>query len=270
MIPVKEEDLNDLVKEHTMLILDLTRQTTDYINNIICRSPTHIASKEGNKTLPAELWLEILSLAELNITKHKYSLVYPVEVSSIQTRGDKPENALVCNIVERWRKFGKLKSGTDREYYEGYLTSPLHIPIPDRYDEPPKNPFKISKTVTPDKAIRIPVSQLDLEMPILYRDFDTVDVISKLEDGNCGICEGDRLMLTTDDDLIYCMTSLERFEYDRCTWMLCPLCIGSGWASECARQTNLREDEDEDEDRMSNDEWNVWKNDRLRELGYLE
>ncbi|RBR26015.1 uncharacterized protein FIESC28_01288 [Fusarium coffeatum] len=269
MIPVKEEDLKKLLKDHTMLILDLTHQIINYIKNIICRSPQHIATKEGNKTLPAELWLEILSWAELNINRHKYSLVYPVKVSSIQIRGDERESALVCNIVESWKKFGELKSGTDREYYEGYLANTLHVPIPGRYDdEPPENPFKISRTVTPDKSVTIPVSQLDLEMPILYQDFDTVDVIGKLEDGNCGICEGERLILATDDDLVYCMTSLEHYEYDKCTWMLCPLCIGSGWADDCARQTNLREDEDEE--RMSEEEFNEWLNNRLRDLGYHE
>ena len=269
MIPVKEEDLDDLVKNHTMLLFDDTRLTFYYINNIICRSPQHITTNGGKKTLPSELWLEILSWVKLDINKHKYRLVYPVQVSSIQNRGSAPESALVCNIVESWEKFGELKSGTNREYYEGYLTTPLHVPIAHPYDEPPESPFTISTTVTPGKSVTIPVSQLDLEMPFLYYDFDTVDVIGKLEDGNCGICEGERLMLATDDDLIYLMTSLERYEYDSCTWMLCPLCIGSWWASECARQTNLREDDDEDEDRMSNDEWNEWKNDRLRELGYL-
>ncbi|CAG7559908.1 unnamed protein product [Fusarium equiseti] len=281
MLPVKEKHLEDLLDCHSILLLDLTYWSTSHIRSIVQRDPTHIATKKGNKTLPMELWLDILDEADEDEDEHEYCLVYPIQMSSVQINGEEPEPALVCNIVEQRAHFGRIKNGVELECYETWLDRPLteyeeeeDDNEEDDYDEDdfetykvPKNPFTISTTVLPGKSVTIPISDLNFESPFLYRKLGVPDVISWIHHGDCKLC-GSR-------DRHFCAGCggcrvLNKFDYgdrhggDCALRMLCPLCIGVEYA-----QRSFVYDPYDDTDEAKSRSYIKWFSDRKRELGYI-
>ncbi|KAG8667491.1 hypothetical protein FPOAC2_12656 [Fusarium poae] len=127
MYPVKSEDLETLVEQNTILFLDMNSWPAGYVRRVIERSPSYITTKDGNKTLPAELWYMILSFLE----EHQYWPVYPVKMSSVQLDHENREPAFICNIVTDWRRFGSVENPNDLHDYENYLMDPIGI---DYYD----------------------------------------------------------------------------------------------------------------------------------------
>lgn len=55
-----------LVRHKPMLLLNLSRYSVCFVGAIARRSPWLIASQEGRKTLPLELWYMILDAAREN------------------------------------------------------------------------------------------------------------------------------------------------------------------------------------------------------------
>ncbi|KAJ4015264.1 hypothetical protein NW752_006717 [Fusarium irregulare] len=267
MRPVKEEHLKILLERNSILLLDRTAWTIAYIQSIVKRNPTHIATKKGNKTLSTDLWLDILDEAEFDENEHKYSLVYPVDMSSVQINGKESEPALVCNILEKWSRFGRIKDGGDVACYEVWLKKPLQkFKKRNEEEEIPENPFQISTTVLPDKSITIPVSDLDFELPFLHRRIKAPDVISWVEGGACGLCRGGERNFCVGcrdgREVLEKWTSLEGRGMDCGTRMVCPLCIGKYYAETSARETSDYYAE------MPDGEYEEFRKDRYRELGY--
>jgi len=286
MRPVKEEHLEILLERNSILLLDRTAWTIPYIRSIVQRNPTHFATKKRNKTLTTELWLNILDEAEFDKNEHKYSLVYPVEMSSVQINGKEPEPALVCNIVEHRAHFGRIKNGVELECYETWLDTPLtecegeddnneeDDDDEDDCDEDdfetykvPKNPFTISTAVLPGKSVTIPISDLNLESPFLYRKLAAPDVISWIHYGDCKLCG--------NKERHFCAGCggcrvLNKFDYgdrhggDCGLRMLCPLCIGVKYA-----QKSFVYDPYDDSDEETSRSYIKWFSDRKKELGYI-
>lgn len=281
MRPVKEKHLEVLLECHSILLFDRTAWVTTYIESIIRRNPTHIATKTGNKTLPTDLWLDILDVVDIHKNEHEYCLVYPVEMSSVQANCKEPEPALVCNIVENWAHFGQIKNGVELECYETWLDAPLtkyegedNNNEEDDYDEEdyetykvPKNPFMISTTVLPGKSVTIPISDLNFESPFLYRKLGAPDVISWIHYGDCELCG--------NNDRHFCAGCggcrvLNKFDYgdrdggDCSLRMLCPLCIGVEYA-----QRSFVYDPYDDSDEETSRSYIKWFSDRKKELGYI-
>jgi hypothetical protein len=127
MRPVERNDVRRLTNRNTILILDLASWTIAYIDNIISRNPKNIATKQGSKTLPPELWYMILSWAEDDFAEPGHKLVYPVEITSVQLDGETSEPAMVCNEIPQWWRFGAIRNRTELIYYENYLISPWHL-----------------------------------------------------------------------------------------------------------------------------------------------
>jgi hypothetical protein len=268
MKPVKSKHPEGLLERNTVLILDFTGWTTSYIRSIIGRSTKHIATKEGNKTLPAELWLQILSLVESDVNQPHYRLVYPVEMSSVQLDGQISEPSFVCNSIKEWRAFGNIRTGNELYFYESYIRNPSYEPEKEEGEEdPPKSPFEISKQVLPDRSFNIPLSHLDSEEPFLYHRVEAPDVIARLENGDCKLCDGGERHFCAGcwDGRQVMEAFTSHYRADCSIRMLCPLCVGSEYAE---RSINETSDFWRSAGKMSDEEYEEWIDKRMKDLGY--
>ncbi|RKK79770.1 hypothetical protein BFJ71_g16116 [Fusarium oxysporum] len=67
MKSMKTQDLDSLVKLKSILVFSVDCWGASYLRNILTHGSTHITTKQGNKTLPTELWIDILDLVELHV-----------------------------------------------------------------------------------------------------------------------------------------------------------------------------------------------------------
>ncbi|KAF4442243.1 hypothetical protein F53441_11805 [Fusarium austroafricanum] len=275
MRPVKVTDLEVLLNRNSILILDVTNWAVGFIRQIISHSPGCISTKTGNKTLPIELWLQIISYAEYDENLHVYRPVYPIKMGTTQFDGSETKPALTCNLLQEWRRCGRIWDGTERYHYERCLNNPSYDPLTgDRTYNPEedfKRPFEISKTPKED-TFSIPVSHLDFENKILFRNIYVADMIAWLEGGECYLCGGDnRVHCAGCGDGPRVMESFTSSYRTCCSIrMLCPLCIGTEYA-EASVQENDRYDELTEKEREEDEEskeYEEWVNERFRELGY--
>ncbi|KAF5711075.1 hypothetical protein FMUND_9225 [Fusarium mundagurra] len=288
MLPVESEDLERLVKLNSILILDIDCWGASYLRNILAHGSAHITTKQGNKTLPPELWLDILDQVEYYIDEDTYKPVYGVAITSGSTNGGSgTESALVCNVLEEWKKCGDLTDGNRINAYNRCLRNPSYKldPEKDWIAKDEKYYFTITKTVQ-ENSYSIPVSHLRFKGDFLFRKIRVPDLIARFEDGECSLCGGDRYLDSArptrrEEALMFCNET----EFHRqCYWhgVVCPLCIGGEYAdayleilkSSC-RNYGYDDDDDDDEEeeeteeeRIEKDTTRNWIRERYRELGY--
>jgi hypothetical protein len=253
MRPVSSSRLDSRVRKKSILMLDITRLSVNYIENA---APGNISSKQGSKYLPLEIWLEILDLAVQDDNSHKYRLVQP---RSIEHSKAGP-TTLICAEVPEWDTCGLLEDPTIVWNYEYYLARP-HTCRPDVGDRP----FNLPDDKAP--VYRIPTAALDKKM--LFERLTVADVIAWVDQGECHLCNEARSFCTC------CRYGIEVAEEwtsathlgDCWITMLCPLCIGVGFAEDSiSMQQELLRSSNLD---MTEDEYEEWVNERFTELGYM-
>ncbi|KAL6923284.1 hypothetical protein FSST1_000558 [Fusarium sambucinum] len=267
---VDRKDVKRLTNRNAILLLDLTSWTVAYIDHIISGSSKNIATKEGNKTLPAELWYEIFSWAEDDLRQHVRRLVYPVEMTSVQLDGKTTEPAVVCNIIDEWRRYGDIKNNSDLVHYENYLISPWYDPEQmEGQPPPPECPFfNISKTILPDQSFTIPIRELNVWRYFLFWRIKAPEVISWTEFGECKLCNPHRREFCAhcESGILEDFTSMDRYMVERGTAMFCPLCIGPEYATYSVFYQTLHQGPT---DERSKEEYRGWQRARLKGLGYM-
>lgn len=167
---------------------------------------------------------------------------------------------LVCLPVGRkYRELcGSICDADGIDVYEEFLAKPNRDMEQSRFDEPP---FDIPKMTADDKrCIRVPVYLCKDSVKLLFMDLTVPDIISRLERGRCGLCEGGNIMCPG------CTGGrASRFfgEYCGCGVCLCPLCIVMDVAGEHYRRVMRGET-----DGMPEDEFEEWYKERGNQLGY--
>ncbi|KAF5530390.1 hypothetical protein FPHYL_14086 [Fusarium phyllophilum] len=282
MKPVESKDLDSLVKLNSIVIFDIDCWGASYLRNILSHGPSHITTKQGNKTLPTELWLEILELTEIDVDENTYKLVYGIELTRKSANGSRIEPTLICNVLEEWKKCGQLRDGCHVRVYEKCLKDPSYEidPQKDRVKEDMEPFFRITKTVR-ENAYWILVSHLRFQEDFLFHNIEVPDIIARLEDGDCHLCWGDRSLDlcrpdTCEDASFFCGGTLcHRWCYHD---TLCGLCLGADYASdhldimfekcEGAHSDDEEVEEDTEEEKMEKKRFRLRLKRRYQELGY--
>ncbi|KAF5687286.1 hypothetical protein FCIRC_2415 [Fusarium circinatum] len=284
MFPVESQDLEGLVKLNSILILDVDWWGASYLRNILAQGGSaHITTKQGNRTLPPELWLDIIDRVESYLDENTYKPFYCVEMTPKSMDGSGTESALVCNVLEEWTKCGDLTDGNRINAYEKCLHDPSYKldPEKDWIDEKEKYYFIITKTVKKN-SYSIPVSHLRLKGDFLFRNIEVPDMIARCEGGECSLCGGERYIYSGrpaeyEEFLMFCNgVEFHRRYY----WhgVICPLCIGGEYADaylEILRSGCRDYDYDDDEEEEETEEESLekkrirdWLWERYQELGY--
>ncbi|KAF5599298.1 hypothetical protein FPANT_3581 [Fusarium pseudoanthophilum] len=283
MLPVESKDLERLVKFNSILILDVDCWGVSYLRNILAHGSAHITTKQGNKTLPPELWLDILDRVEYYIDENTYKPVYGVAITPGSTNGSGTESALVCNVLENWRKCGDITYGNMVSLYHRCIDIPSYKLDPKKHDvDQDEEPFfNITKTVQ-GNAYSIPVSHLRFQGDFLFDNVEVPDMIARCEDGWCSLCGGDRYLESArpsrrEEALMFCNET----EFHRqCYWhgVVCPLCIGGEYAdayleilkSSCrnCEYDDVEKEEETEEERLEKKRTRNWIRERYRDLGY--
>lgn len=251
MKPVRYTHLATLVNTKPILILNKTALAANFIDTVVRRSPNNIATTQGGKRLPLELWLDILGFASCDPNSHEYCLVQPQSIE---------QGILVCTLVgqERRVRCGELESSHSVAQYEYFLANP------DPLD--PEQPFDTQAFPAADDKhlVKVPTATLGSTIKTLFMDVTVPDIISWLEYGACWVCGGSRelcpRLICTGEWIQDFVPGISR---DCGTISLCPLCIGLHVA-----ETHLMQyDSDEEEDSMSTEESKAWYSGRIAELG---
>lgn len=288
MLPVESKDLERLVKLNSILILDVDCWGASYLRNMLAHGSANITTKQGNKTLPPELWLDIIELVEYYIDENTYKPVYGVAITpgspNGSPNGNGTESSLVCNVLEEWTKCGDLTDGNMINAYDRCLHKPYYKldPEKDWIDKGEKYYFVITETVQED-SYSIPVSHLRFKGDFLFRKIGVPDMIARCEDGECSLCGGDRYLdsarpTNREEALMFCNET----EFHRqCYWhgVVCPLCIGGEYADayleilksrcrNCDYDDDDEEEEETEEERAEKNRTRNWIRERYQELGY--
>ncbi|EWY95213.1 hypothetical protein FOYG_04323 [Fusarium oxysporum NRRL 32931] len=235
MKPMKTQDLDSLAKLKSILVFI-----------------------QGNKTLPTELWIDILDLAELYVYKNTYKLVYGIEIILKSTNGNRTEPTLICNVPEEWKECEELTNGDLVNVYEKCLKDPA-----------------ITKTAR-GNAYSIPVSHLRFQGYFLFHNIEVPDIIARLENGNCSLCLGDQfldiyLYNTRENANFFCGAVLSQGNCGHDD--ICPLCLGAEYANKYLDVMNGKcedrwsdDEEEEEEDTQEEKMAKARSRKRLREI----
>ncbi|QPC72467.1 hypothetical protein HYE68_003219 [Fusarium pseudograminearum] len=268
MPSLKKEHLEAAVEQNPVCLLGLTSWSVDYILHKFNHGGTcTIASKQGNKTLPPELWNMILSYLDEDI----FCPVYPIGVTFVQIDHDNLEPAVIFNRIDTWWGFGDIRNGFDLSYYNDWLLNPSYEPVEEKKKRRPEYyPFPdFSKTVLPGQSVTIPVSNLEFNDDFLVHGLEVPEMIAFCERGECHLCDGRRKFCARCPDGKAVMEKFTRIHPSRVscgTQMLCPLCIGVEYAMKSVCETAGWFDGE----RMSDEEYQEWSGKRLKRLGYME
>ncbi|KAF5675149.1 cuticle-degrading protease [Fusarium denticulatum] len=280
MKPVESKDLEKLVKLNSILIFDIDCWGASYLRNILSHGPSHITTKQGNKTLPTELWLGILDLTKLHVDENTYKLVYGIEITHKSANGDMIEPTLICNVLDERKGCKELRDGYGVWLFEKCLRDPSFKDVRGRQDKK-RFPFlRITKSAR-ENTFSIPVSHLRFQEDFLFHKIEVPDIIARLEDGDCHLCGGDRsLDLCRSDDRANAGFYYEGvFSHRWCYHStICALCLGRDYARDhlnimfgkCmgAHSDNEEEEEDTEEEKMEKNSFRKRLNRRYQELGY--
>ncbi|KAF4967942.1 hypothetical protein FSARC_4595 [Fusarium sarcochroum] len=257
MKPVEEADINAIVEQGSILILDMTQLAINFIHEIICHSPNHISTKNG-KSLPSEIWLQILSWMECDDEGRLYPPVYPFPIQDSKTGP-----ILVCKALESWSTCGDIKMGDYFNAYQDYLRYPHKVQ--DNHDRP----FQLPECQ--DGAISIPINSLRSDKKFLFHNVDVADMIAWGEDGACSLCGSGREFCAGCRGV---GDILEEFVYlpssaDCSVRVLCPLCIGRTFA-EASLEVQAFDDgwAQDEEIAQWEEEYDAWVGERMIQLGY--
>ncbi|KAF5611574.1 uncharacterized protein FSUBG_2011 [Fusarium subglutinans] len=285
MKPVESQDLESLVKLNSILIFDIDCWGASYIRNIISHGPSHITTKQGNKTLPTELWLEILDLTEITVDENTYKLVYGIELTHKSANGSRIEPTLICNVLDQIKECSELGDGGHVDLFEKCLKDPSYEAVTEeereRLDNEPFPFFRITKSAR-ENAFSIPVSHLRFQEDFLFHNVEVPDIIARLENGNCRLCMGNRdldiyLYDPREEASFFCGGVLS---HEHCGHgAICPLCLGEEYAYEYLKvmygkcedlysDEELEEEEDTEEEKMAKGKFRERLYKRYQELGY--
>ncbi|KAK7425127.1 hypothetical protein QQX98_000041 [Neonectria punicea] len=179
MIPVNPSRLDSIVKRKEICLLNQTRFTIHFVSSLVNHSPRNIATKQGNKQLPLELWREIVAWAETDPRHHTYCLV---QAQFLEEHG--AQRIVVCAEIPERDTCGLLETDGARNEYHAYLQRPG-----EGHD--PKRPFVLPDANNQDSLIKIKDSLLGPDSEILFRALSVPDVISWVEEGECFICDSE-------------------------------------------------------------------------------
>ncbi|KAJ3530009.1 hypothetical protein NM208_g4336 [Fusarium decemcellulare] len=260
MHPVDVTGLKKLITAGTVLILDKTRLTISYVNHKVRRCPRNITSKQGNTSLPLELWLHILDWAEFDVNSHQYALV---QARCIEAGETGP--TIVCRHVHTWDPCRNIESGCDVPEYELYLEEPegQHI------DLALKNPLVLLNPNGNNPVTKVPLKALQPGHAILYSKVEVPDIIAWLENGWCGLCFCRRIDTGHPAGMEICemwSTQAGSRWSDYPSSMDCPLCIGFDYCEQSLIQENSGQYLPVE--MMPEEEYCEWRSRRFRELGY--
>ncbi|RSL76627.1 hypothetical protein CEP51_009798 [Fusarium floridanum] len=261
MRPVTPSKLDDIVGRKEICILSATWFTIQFVSSLVNHSPGNIATKQGNKRLPLELWREIIAWAEMDLKSGNYCLV---QVQSLVEHGAK--RVLSCAKITEWNRCGLLKTEDAADEYRKYLRCPGE-------GDDPKRPFVLPDTKNLDSLIKIEESLLGPENEILFTELEVYDVLSWIEDGDCSFCECARWMDMYGEDGGYRFSGYtlpyptDRWERYLDPTMGCPLCIGLGPRPLYYGPRTPQNDRDDEELEMVQ-RYDYEVRERFEELGY--
>ncbi|KAI8716326.1 hypothetical protein NCS52_00925800 [Fusarium sp. LHS14.1] len=254
MKPVDPTKLDKLLQNNPILMLDAIELSAKFIETTVRRSPDFITTKKGKKTLPLELWLEIIEWTRewsWNI------LVQPQRLEEGST------NTIVCTAIPSWNPCACLKNASAVRAYESYLDRPGDGPDENR-------PFRLPQDLTEDEdwTWKVPATALSQEKMILCGELIVPDVIALVEDGKCYTCVQGRSICPGRG---FGYQIAEGFGFyqvsgDSSYSLLCPLCIGLEYAAEDLCLTDERNKGEEG--CLTDEEYADWVQSRFRELGY--
>lgn len=255
MRPVCCSSLDSRVEKKSILMLDVTLLYLNYIESV---GPAKISSKQGNKQLPLEIWCTILDLAARDNNSHRYFLVQPRSLE----RSKAGSTTLLCAGVPEWNQCGSLTDVNLVCDYEDYLARPHGCPQGGG-----ERPFSLPSDEATAFMFRIPTAALDKK--ILFERLTVPDVIARVEQGECHLCDGARIFCAGCRDgreVAENWTSATRVG-DCSIRMLCPLCMGTEFASDSISMQQALKWESATEE--MEDEYDAWANSRFAELGYM-
>lgn len=224
MIPVPPRDidgtpyLSGVVSENSVCILNLTSLAVDYVNSLVNHSPGNVATKQGNKRLPLELWKMIIDWAEMDPKRDNYCLV---QVLSLEQHG--VTRTLACAKITEWNRCGDLKTDKAASEYCNYLRRPGE-------EHDPRRPFILPDTTNSDSLITV---KLRPGKNVLFCRLKVYDVIARIEGGHCSFCQGKGRLDESEEDggyrfYGYPCSPLKELWGDIDLTMECPLCKGLG------------------------------------------
>lgn len=243
MRPVTPSRLDSIVERKEVCLLNLTRFTIQFVTFLVNDSAGNIATKQGNKRLPLELWWDIIAWTATDPRHHTYCLV---QAQFLEEHG--AQRTLVCAKILEWDLCGLLETDGARNEYNAYLNRPG-----EGHD--PKRPFVLPDANNQHSLIKIKDSLMGPDSEILFRDISVSDIISRVEKGVCFFCDSERWILLYRDyedegffgfALPYGITGSS---------IPCPLCI----------DTNTPESMDE----LESDEYEQETREAFEELGYI-
>ncbi|KAI0842500.1 hypothetical protein F5Y06DRAFT_128757 [Hypoxylon sp. FL0890] len=259
MKPVQMTDVSErLFTKDSLLLLNTGVVGLRYVKQLLARNNTNIRSK-GGISLPAQLWSIILKIAQKG-TKDRFCLVKADLVSEspdmvvlrcVRHKFDCPEDVVLA---------GNLRDKESVGHFEHYLAcatpstaESLNIELPELCRlSGPENTFSVVLDTTST-------------VPCLYTSLDVPDIIAKIDDGLCWVCDGMRFICPgctggkaqNFDAFMSCGVDLA-----------CPLCIGMDFCQDHKQYLEgylwSEPPEGEEEEMLKLVE------DRLAELGYTD
>ncbi|UPK95712.1 hypothetical protein LCI18_006647 [Fusarium solani-melongenae] len=261
MRPVTPSRLDSVVERKEVCILSTTWFTIQFVSSLINHSPGNIATKQGNKRLPLELWREIIAWAEMDLKSGNYCLV---QVHRLEERGAK--RILSCAKITEWNRCGLLESEDAADEYR------KHLRFPGEGDEP-KRPFVLADTSNSDSLIRIEESLLLPENEILFYRLHVYDVVARIEHGDCSFCKDKRWVDYYGEQGGcrfyggYFSSRPNYLSYFEDTTMGCPICIGLG-ARPIYDGPRTPQNDDQEEDLEAACRYDAEVKERFEKLGY--
>lgn len=186
-------EASTLLNLRPILLLNKSLLSIPWIDSLVSKSPSLIASKKGGKVLPAELWDMIIDFAiGNNTTGHDYILARPAEVQPTSNSGaptwDVYEQKGLLSVLKYkpYRPKGLLcHVRSERSQYLWFLRNPdteaykmKQFPLPV--------PYRTGQTIT----FALPKSS---RVKVLFADFGIRELIARLQRGQCSDCNGVRV-----------------------------------------------------------------------------
>ncbi|KPM35584.1 hypothetical protein AK830_g10980 [Neonectria ditissima] len=260
MKAVESKNLDKVVEQGSILILNKTCIGPGFVDTLVRASPRNVSTQQQNTQLPLEIWLHILDFATSQ--QDEFCLVRPRSVEQ-----DSNGPCLICDEIKPKLRYGYARSGSDVEIWEYCLETPDCV---SEYSEK-RQLFDLPEASDSNPKIKIPASTFESKIRTLFASVTVPDVISRIENGSCGLCDESGLLCggCRDGRRAYeRFMSSTRYTPDCVAKFLCPLCIGVEWAEESLRQCGDEYGGFDEDSMMSAKEYRAWRKRRYRELGY--
>lgn len=220
----KASSFEKLVKHKPLLLLNLSRYSTRFVDSIVHRSPWLMSSKEGGTKLPLELWYMILDAArESTEERDKFTLVRPRCLQASSDIGASNGQVLVCD--EYTQQFHRSHFEQVEDIAQVLPGFQQVLDNPASQDEEVLN-FPLPLPVLTGRSFTIDVKLLldASASPFLYKKIDVADVVAWLHNGECKFCGGTRYVGAGHDGLgldgMFGKSVRDSYHVP------CPVCIG--------------------------------------------